>query len=80
MAGSLPLLQAIFIWMSKVGSFASASCRSCFVSPSRWVWRRENTRLCRRLRRLRWLRGHEPGGQLWLTAEGYVCPPPTPRS
>ncbi|STU81816.1 PTS system protein [Klebsiella pneumoniae subsp. ozaenae] len=35
----MPLLQAIFIWMSKVGSFAFSFLRSCSVSPSRWVWR-----------------------------------------
>lgn len=37
-----PVLQAIFTWMSKIGSFAFSlllvSCQSCSVSPSRWVW------------------------------------------
>ena len=35
----MPLLQAIFIWMSKVGSFAFSFLPVMFVSPSRWVWR-----------------------------------------
>lgn len=66
----MPLLQAIFIWMSKVGSFA-------FQLPAGHVLyrhpagsgAREQRR--RRLRRLRWLRGHEPGGQLLADREGY---------
>lgn len=33
-----PVLQAIFTWMSKIGSFALVSCLSCSVSPSRWAW------------------------------------------
>lgn len=33
-----PVLQAIFTWMSKIGSFAFSSCLSCSVSPSRWAW------------------------------------------
>ncbi len=69
-AGYMPLLQAIFIWMSKVGSL-------CLQLPAGHVLyrhpagsgAREQRR--RRLRRLRWLRGHEPGGQLLADREGY---------
>ena len=43
----VPFLQAIFVWMGKVGSFAF-SFRSCSVSPFRWGWR-VKTRAWRRL-------------------------------
>ncbi|ENB22793.1 putative bifunctional maltose and glucose-specific PTS system protein, components IICB [Escherichia coli BCE011_MS-01] len=33
-----PVLQAIFTWMSKIGSLLLVSCLSCSVSPSRWAW------------------------------------------
>ncbi len=66
----MPLLQAIFIWMSKVGSFAFS------FLPVMFLYRHptgagagEQRR--RRLRRLCRLRGHEPGGQLLADGERH---------
>lgn len=53
----MPLLQAIFIWMSKVGSFAFSFLPVMFCIAIPLGLAREQRR--RRLRRLRWLRGHE---------------------
>ncbi len=74
----MPLLQAIFIWMSKVGSFAFTFLPVMFVSPSRWVWRARE----QRRRRLAGFVGYavmNPAVNFWLTAKVF-CPPPTPRS
>ena len=66
----MPLLQAIFIWMSKVGSFAFSFLPVMFCIAIPLGLAREQRR--RRLRRLRWLRGHEPAVNFWLTAKGIL--------
>jgi PTS system maltose and glucose-specific IIC component len=56
----MPLLQAVFIWMSKVGSFAFSflPVMFCIAIPLGLAPGKRR----RRLRRLCRLRGHEPGG------------------
>lgn len=66
----MPLLQAIFIWMSKVGSFAFSFLPVMFCIAIPLGLARENKGVAA-FAGFVGLRGHEHGGQLLADREGY---------